>query len=757
MESVRRHEWQQLTSLFLGATLVRLLLGWIVNGPTIFTDEYQYVEMARSFHFGKGLAWDNLPVNFPCWLYPMLIAAPLKLLSWNWAYAVIRFMNAVLMAATLFPVYGLARELAGHRRALAAAALVALLPAGGYSALIMTESMFFPAVMLAMWAIYRAVLTPTAWRRLAAGLACGMAFHVKPQGILLPSILAAVVLIFEADRLRDAGGGGGLRRYALGAGAHWLTALGWLIAFLPRVLAVKFIEQPGAPLTLKNILGFYTGIAEGLKSYSALDVAASFVRYGAAWVWCAGLIPVWVLGRRLLGCLKKQEAPPVRLLVILTIAATGAMLGLVARHTLAVNPTWLLHERYFFVILPLVLILFAVTARAEASPCLSRWPWDFLILAIILLHVWMAQIGPWYLSSISPSFTGLLLFLKSREVGLALVILYLLPIIAALALLLLKPVLHFRSQCLIAGLMFVGFNISWYGYQGSFLNGEREPDLALARKIEHDRGKPGGRMIILSDGLTRETKWQIGIRNHGAGLSLAGGAREWWEEPLELDREGCIAPPASPAHAWFLASNIWKMNRAPEKSYTNCALYRLDGKRPLCLDAGQVALAQRNAVATGTLEQCDVFLSGVRISYLEKRVPAEWVAGRSSRIVMTIRNDSPFAFPGGAYHMCMGYHWSDHERTHDWNAVVWDDGNQAPLPDWMEPGQSHEIVLDVMAPTPPSDTYVLETSPVVVVGTGGGNVRKWSLDAKNKVLARLKVRPAGAGAPATAMAGSPSK
>ena len=745
MDSFRRRDWQQLTWLFLGAALIRILLGRTLNGPSIFTDEFQYVEMARSIPRWQGLCWDNVPIYFPCYLYPILIAPLVNLLSWDSAYAGMRILNAVLMALTVFPAYSLARELTGHRRALAAATLVALLPAAGYSPLIMTENLFFPIVMLALWAIYRAVLTPTPWRRLGAGLVCGLAFHVKPHGMLLPIIAGATVVLFEADRLREAPGaseGGRLGRFVRGVGAHWLTALGWVIAMLPRLLAVKYIERPGLTLTLRSILGSYNGTAEGHQAFTHLDMVCSLARYVLAWAWCTGLIPAWVVVRKAIGSLRKRDPLPVRLMVILTVVATGAMLYLVARHTLVTNPDWVLHERYFFVMLPLALILFAALARPVASPIYTRLPWVLVIVAVVFLNVWIAKIGPWTLGSGSPTFIGLLLLMKAKVVGSAVIVLFLVPITAALALLLFRPVNRVQDQCLIVGLLFLGFNSGWYGFHERYTSKSHKPVLTLARKIDQALANPEDHLMILDDALDTGVRWQVGMRNPGVGLSLAGIGKAWWEQELRLGPDGRILPPATRAGSWLLASTTWKVNRAPAITYDECALYKLDGKNPLILDASQVALARRGAATTDTMSQTRAFLQGLKISYVSRRMPADWVAGRISPIAMKIRNDSPFALPGGAFRMHMGYHWSDPERTKSWTAVIWDDGHQARLPEWLEPGKTYDLTLGVLAPAKPGDRYMLWVSPLVITTAGRQSLKLWSIERANGFGDWAKVLPA---------------
>lgn len=749
MDATRRRELTQVAGLTLGAMALRLLLGAAFDGPTIFTDEYQYVEMARSLPEalakGKGLYWDQDPALFPCWLYPMLIAPFINLLSWSEAYGAIRFMNAGLMSLAVFPVYGLTRELADHRRALAAAALTMLMPATGYSSMIMTEGLFFPIFLLAMWAAYRAVLTPTAGRRLAAGLIFGLAFHVKPHGLLIPVMLGGTVMIFEADRLRGEGltPRAWLARYAAGVGRHWLTALGWALVILPRLYVVKFMEWPGEPLTLKNILGAYGDTARGVQAFGKRQAADVSIMYALGWLWCAGVLPGFTLAAKSWGALRRREAPAMRLLAILTLTSTAVMLAVVIRHTLINNATPKLHERYFFIIVPLTLAVFCAGTRTLTIGRIERCLWAATVIAMALLQITVARRVAWTLPFDTPSFTNALTLLEPFRVAPGIHALFAALVAFAALSIRLRKTAGFRGQCLAAGALLAACNTGWYGFHAHTVAPRKQAALEVARKVDREV-REGDQLLILKDALADAIYLQAGIRNAGQALAVDWKTMIWWEKALEFEDDGQIKGVEPGRRTWLLASNAWKTSRKPARGYDTCALWRVDDKEPLRLDRAQAWVHLNNSPTTDTVSDGRGFLKDLKLRVVEKNVPTAWVSGQTARVTLTVRNESAFTLPGGGLKMAIGYHWSDPEGTGSWESVVWDDGRQAPLREWMNPGETCEVALDVLAPERHGKSLALTLCPVLIYD----NLKykridkTWDSAAGNVVVSRVEVRPA---------------
>ncbi|MBI3736530.1 glycosyltransferase family 39 protein [Candidatus Sumerlaeota bacterium] len=262
--------------LFLASVVTRAWLNGFLSAPFIFLDELRHLSLMRGIWGGVGSFWGTQPANFPCWLYPALmspLAGGMKFLP---ALSLMRFLNCVAVSLTLPAVYGLAREAGSRRRALAAAALTALMPQMGYTANLLAENLFLPVYSVGLWLTFRAVIRPSIGRAIAAGLWFGLAFHVKIHGLFLPPIYAVCVLIHEGRRLALGGFGkvalnSFMGRVAIHAGA----AVAWAAGLSPRLLIMIFVDHIPHPANAGSFLGVYASLGSG--DYSPTD-AGSFGR-----------------------------------------------------------------------------------------------------------------------------------------------------------------------------------------------------------------------------------------------------------------------------------------------------------------------------------------------------------------------------------------------------------------------------------------------------------------------------------------------
>ena len=727
MDYSRRQASWALLKIFVAVVIVRILLSHLFNGPRIFTDEFQFIEMARGLPQGQGMVWDGHQTYYPCWLYSLVIAPFVLHFEWQTAFEGIRWLNAILMALAILPSYALARELGGRRHALAAAGLIGLLPGMGYSPLVMSENLFFPIVMLAMWLLYRAALRPTVSNRLLAGLACGLGFHVKPHGLLLPIIAALTVLVFEAERLRSSrrNGQAGAKNlpleYVSRVGRHWLTVVGWLIGVTPRILAVIMIERPDSTFNIQSFVGGYSGLAEGAKAFSLGLYALSLSGYLIAWVWTVGFLPAWVLGRECTRTLRGRNDDTVNLMVILTLVATCCMLALPARHTILNNAHWQIHERYFFMMLPLTLILFCM--RAEFLDGGQRWKWIrlFVIVAVTTMAIRATFDIGWSMPSNSPSLTGPLLFTNPHDMGIVLVAAYILPGLIALILIVRKPGSP-RRQWWAVALLFICFNIGWYGMH-KIIGKWAQPDLEVAAKVDKQL-KRHDQLLILHDGLREQIVWQAGMRNPGLEVYLEKDRRTgdgWWAHPLKLAPDGQILSPSPADSTWLLASNQWIINRKPRKAFADCSLYPLAGKEPLRFDLKQVDLCRKGKLMATPTDK-NQLMKNIRLLCTQKELPPSWTLGKSAKIKMRLRNESMFMVPGKAGQLWLGYHWSDPKRLGNWKAVVWDDRHYKKIRRDLRTGEEWQTEFEIMAPPTAGDQWLL----TICVFTMNGKLKIWS-------------------------------
>jgi hypothetical protein len=188
-----------LLSIFLWLCIVYAIEAWAHGTPWLFGDELELTQLSRAIADTGHAARRGQPHAFnTLWAY---ILAPAWLIDdLHTAYATVKYLGVLVMTATVFPAYGIARLVVGRRPALFVAAASATIPALAYSSMIVEEPLAYPYSTLGLFLILRALITPSRWWIGGAALACVMAPLVRGEvGILsFVFVLAAVFLAWRS-------------------------------------------------------------------------------------------------------------------------------------------------------------------------------------------------------------------------------------------------------------------------------------------------------------------------------------------------------------------------------------------------------------------------------------------------------------------------------------------------------------------------------------------------------------------------------
>ncbi|MCC6475768.1 glycosyltransferase family 39 protein [bacterium] len=169
-------------------------------------------------------------------LYPLLLGLVYRLFEHDLLWA--RILNLVLQAATIWAIYGMAREFFGRRSALVAAALFAINGlAIFYSAEILSTSLEMLAAVLAAWSTLSLIQEANWKSSLSCGLTWGVTAIIRPNFLLVAPVVLIVVLwpLLRAKRL-------------IPIAAVWIglflpilpvTAANWLIGGEPVLIATQ--------------------------------------------------------------------------------------------------------------------------------------------------------------------------------------------------------------------------------------------------------------------------------------------------------------------------------------------------------------------------------------------------------------------------------------------------------------------------------------------------------------------------------------
>ena len=266
-----------LGALVLVSTVVRIIGSRAVDAPWIAPDEHLYGLVGRSLVHGDGFTIVGQSVPYYSFLYPMFVGLAQLGTSAATGLTVAQVAQALVMSATAIPVFFWARPLAGPRFALLAATLTVLIPGLAYSALLMSEALYYPVAVVAVWALAACLRDPTLGRQLLFFAALGAALMTRLQAVGLVAALVVALAIFAVAERSFAP----FRRLlaslvVLGAaGAAWLV---WRLA-----------SGSG------EALGAYATLAEA-EEYSIGDVASSIAwQTGAVVILTVG-VPLVALG-----------------------------------------------------------------------------------------------------------------------------------------------------------------------------------------------------------------------------------------------------------------------------------------------------------------------------------------------------------------------------------------------------------------------------------------------------------------------------
>jgi len=326
--------------LFAASAVVLATLCSRVADWAVMTDELLYQRLSLSFVDGAFLpTLHGEHVDVYAVLYPFLLMPVYAIVDMPDAVRTVHGLNGVLFASAVLPAWFLARELALPRFASIASAVFAVaLPWTVIGGFVMTEAAAYPASLLAVLAIHRAVVLPSLRRDLLALGAILLATLARPQ-------LAALGVVFVLAAAAQEARHGRWREH--------------LVLWIVGAFAVLVIALGGAGVT-----GSYAPVFEEGNLVSVDALRSAIVHLDITTI-AIGIVPL-VLGGgwAIVTLVRGAEASRLAFAGILVAATTVLALesgSVVTRFGLGLD----VKDRYFFYVAPL---LFLASACAVDDP-----------------------------------------------------------------------------------------------------------------------------------------------------------------------------------------------------------------------------------------------------------------------------------------------------------------------------------------------------------------------------------------------------
>jgi hypothetical protein len=327
--------WQLLVVLVGVSAAFRATFAETIPTPWIAPDELIYAELGRAFWSTGHLTLFGQPTRFFSFVSPVLAGLPLSLHDRETGYRLLQTLQAVVMSLAAVPVYLWARSFVTRGWGLVAAALALVPPSLAYSGLVMTEVAFYPAFVLAAWAVWRALDEPTPRRQAWALAAIVLLCAVRLQGFVV-GLAYLTAIAFDRGRFR---------RHAPVVAGFAVVGLLWCAWQL----------RHGGPVT--KVLGAYQAAGE---THYAVGATLRFVLYHLAdVVLITGVVPVVALG-----LLRGRDVRSFRTLTLVLTAWLALQVGVFASRHIGHTA-----ERNLFGLIPLYGIACVVwIARGAPRP-----------------------------------------------------------------------------------------------------------------------------------------------------------------------------------------------------------------------------------------------------------------------------------------------------------------------------------------------------------------------------------------------------
>jgi hypothetical protein len=347
--------------LLLVAVAIHIALARHVLAPWIEPDELQYGETSRSFASTGHYLYRDHPYALRT-IYPALISPAWWAGSAHTAYTLIKAINVVLMAAGAIPLYLWGRRLVAPVWAGLAVVLYLAMPGFMYTAELVTENAFVPAMVLACFALAVAIERPTLLTQGLALVAIALAVAIRLQGVILLLVLPTAIGL---ELLLSA--------VAAAPGDRRRTAITRLRSFWPSLAAVGVgvlayvVYELGRGASLSSGFGVYERVTNA--NYSFRPALRWIVYHFGELGLSVGLIPLSALILLLGLACRRGTAPSAAERAFLAVATAAVFWVVVQVGTFASHFSLRVEDRNMFNVAPLLFLALAVwLARGLPRP-----------------------------------------------------------------------------------------------------------------------------------------------------------------------------------------------------------------------------------------------------------------------------------------------------------------------------------------------------------------------------------------------------
>lgn len=363
-----------LVGIWLASSLAYFLLARGYVTPRHQQDEFLYWALSKSFAAGDGFSWRGVPIALRPFLYPVTISPAFHLAgSVEGQFNAVHAINSLMMCATAFPAFLMARLFTDRSGAYIATAFALLVPAMNYVGLVGTEPLAYPVCTAALGAILLACAKPRARNTLLALALIVLAVVSRLQFVILLPVFFAAIFAIALMRGRE-----GAREYL----GQQKLALGLLGFGLAAALLMLLVDRYGT-------VGLYGGLFAAVPLTA--ENAAFWTKSFAADVFMVVAVVPAIATFALIARRANRRDPLLGALIAVAFLTTFVLIAQVAWFSATSPEYWrvlnLFYERYIFYLGPLFFTGF-MAARGKVS---TRAAAITSVIAVIVISGFQAD------------------------------------------------------------------------------------------------------------------------------------------------------------------------------------------------------------------------------------------------------------------------------------------------------------------------------------------------------------------------------
>ncbi len=185
----------RLLVLFCILVLLKTGIAFFVQSPSIFSDEYLYMKIARSFFYHHEFSVHQIQFhNYPP-LYPTLLSVMYFFQEMHLIYFGMKFLNAIISSLIVIPLYLLARTLWDEKEAFLLTIVTSLFPGFfAFSPYIMAENLFYPLFLTTIYGVYKSITESKISWFILTGVSFIAAYMTRVIAIAVIPIFAVLII-----------------------------------------------------------------------------------------------------------------------------------------------------------------------------------------------------------------------------------------------------------------------------------------------------------------------------------------------------------------------------------------------------------------------------------------------------------------------------------------------------------------------------------------------------------------------------------